>query len=73
MRILCLGNKKKFRNDIIEHTDNIIDLYNDGLYLNDSKKYTDGYLSGIQYVLNKISFYEEKELNKIMKGAKYDI
>lgn len=73
MKILCLGDKKKFINDITNHRDSIIDLYNDGLYLKDSKDYTDGYLSGAQFILHKMGYYEEKEIKKILKGLKHDV
>lgn len=65
MQVLVIGNRSRFKKEILDIRDSIVLLYNDNIYMEKGKDYTEGYLKGLDSIIELIAKYEQKEIDKV--------
>jgi len=69
MQILAIGNRSQFKKEVSNIRDNIILLYNDDIFMEKGKEYTEGYIKGMDAIIELIAKYESKEYNRLIKNV----
>ncbi len=69
MQVLAIGNRRQFKKEVLDIRDNIILLYNDNIFMEKGKEYTEGYIKGMDSIIELIAKYERKEVDNIIKNV----
>ena len=69
MQILAIGNRSQFKKEVSDIRDNIILLYNDDIFMEKGKEYTEGYIKGMDSIIDLIAKYESKEYDRLIKNV----
>lgn len=69
MQILAIGNRSRFKKEVSDIRDNIILFYNHNLFMEKGKEYTEGYIKGMDTIIELIAKYESKEYSRLTKNV----
>lgn len=69
MQVLAIGNRSRFKKEILDIRDTIVSLYNDDTFMGKGKEYTEGYIKGMDSIIELIAKYEQTEIDNIIKNV----
>lgn len=70
MQVLAIGNRSRFKKEVENTRDYIILSYNNDVFIDDKgKEYTEGYIKGMDKIIELLAKYERKEIDQLVKNV----